>query len=112
MHLTSISVQASSDIHRLYVIGFGLRVNHHIHQVAKAAGISDLSAKVYGSLNGTRVVKLAVQMLHGSSLPLGEFAAAASRSFVEFFNSERHSIYDQIWVTRSEARDSAETKRS
>lgn len=50
--------------------GFGLRVNHYIHQVAKAAGISDLSAKVYGSLNGTRVIKLAIQMLHGGSVPL------------------------------------------
>lgn len=51
-------------------IGFGLRVNHFIHQVAKAAGISDLSAKVHGSRNGTRVIKLAVSMLHGGSVPL------------------------------------------
>ena len=50
--------------------GFGLRVNHYIHQVAKAAGISDLSAKVHGSRNGTRVIKLAVSMLHGGSVPL------------------------------------------
>ncbi|GAA5867664.1 hypothetical protein JCM1840_006649 [Sporobolomyces johnsonii] len=50
--------------------GFGLRCNHYIHQVAKAAGISDLSAKVYGSRNGTRVIKLAIQMLHGGSTPI------------------------------------------
>ncbi|GAA5884090.1 hypothetical protein JCM16303_005911 [Sporobolomyces ruberrimus] len=50
--------------------GFGLRVNPYIHQVAKAAGISDLSAKVYGSRNGTRVIKLAVSMLHGGSNPI------------------------------------------
>ncbi|GAA5924628.1 hypothetical protein JCM3775_005427 [Rhodotorula graminis] len=50
--------------------GFGLRVNPYIHQVAKAAGISDLSAKVYGSRNPTRVIKLAVSMLHGGSNPL------------------------------------------
>ncbi|GAA6019523.1 hypothetical protein JCM11491_001324 [Sporobolomyces phaffii] len=50
--------------------GFGLRVNPYIHQVAKAAGISDLSAKVYGSRNGTRVIKLAVAMLHGGSNPI------------------------------------------
>lgn len=55
-----------------FLSGFGLRVNHYIHQVAKAAGISDLSAKVYGSRNGMRVVKLAVQMLHGGSVPVGE----------------------------------------
>ncbi|GAA6001028.1 mitochondrial 37S ribosomal protein uS5m MRPS5 [Rhodotorula paludigena] len=50
--------------------GFGLRVNPYLHQVAKAAGISDLSAKVYGSRNPTRVIKLAVAMLHGGSSPL------------------------------------------
>ncbi|SCV67640.1 BQ2448_5251 [Microbotryum intermedium] len=50
--------------------GFGLRVNHYIHQVAKAAGISDLSAKVHGSRNGTRVIKLAVAMLHGGTTPV------------------------------------------
>ncbi|GAA5840216.1 hypothetical protein JCM3766R1_004131 [Sporobolomyces carnicolor] len=50
--------------------GFGLRVNPYIHQVAKAAGISDLSAKVYGSRNPTRVIKLAVSMLHGGSNPI------------------------------------------
>ncbi|GAA5940138.1 mitochondrial 37S ribosomal protein uS5m MRPS5 [Sporobolomyces koalae] len=50
--------------------GFGLRVNPYIHQVAKAAGITDLSAKVYGSRNATRVIKLAVSMLHGGSNPI------------------------------------------
>ncbi|GAA5990961.1 hypothetical protein JCM10908_000098 [Rhodotorula pacifica] len=50
--------------------GFGLRVNPHIHQVAKAAGITDLSAKVYGSRNPVRVIKLAVAMLHGGSNPV------------------------------------------
>ncbi|KAK4048379.1 28S ribosomal protein S5, mitochondrial [Microbotryomycetes sp. JL221] len=50
--------------------GFGLRVNPHIHQVAKAAGISDLSAKVYGSRNPTRVIKLAMAMLHGGATPV------------------------------------------
>ncbi|GAA5990515.1 hypothetical protein JCM11641_006113 [Rhodosporidiobolus odoratus] len=56
--------------------GFGLRTNPHIHQLAKAAGISDLSAKVYGSRNPTRVIKLAVSMLHGGSVPsdMGGFA--------------------------------------
>lgn len=47
-------------------------MNPYIHQVAKAAGISDLSAKVYGSRNPTRVIKLAVSMLHGGSNPIGE----------------------------------------
>ncbi|KDE05564.1 hypothetical protein MVLG_04059 [Microbotryum lychnidis-dioicae p1A1 Lamole] len=61
----------SCQIHmRSRAPGFGLRVNHYIHQVAKAAGISDLSAKVHGSRNGTRVIKLAVAMLHGGSTPV------------------------------------------
>ncbi|GAA6041066.1 hypothetical protein JCM8097_004701 [Rhodosporidiobolus ruineniae] len=56
--------------------GFGLRTNPYLHQVAKAAGLSDLSAKVYGSRNPTRVIKLAVQMLQGGKSPLdmGGFA--------------------------------------
>ncbi|GAA5909808.1 hypothetical protein JCM6882_002681 [Rhodosporidiobolus microsporus] len=57
--------------------GFGLRTNPYIHQVAKAAGLSDLSAKVYGSRNPTRVIKLVVGMLHGGKAPLdmGGFAS-------------------------------------
>ncbi|BGP47782.1 28S ribosomal protein S5, mitochondrial [Rhodotorula kratochvilovae] len=43
--------------------GFGLHVNPYIHQIAKAAGISNLSAKVYGLRNPMRVIKLAVAML-------------------------------------------------
>ncbi|BGP24216.1 37S ribosomal protein s5 [Rhodotorula toruloides] len=50
--------------------GFGLRCNPHIHQVAKAAGITDLSAKVNGSRNPIRVIKLACAMLHGGSNPV------------------------------------------
>ena len=57
--------------------GFGLRTNPFVHQVAKAAGISDLSAKVYGSRNPMRVIKLAVQMLHGGTVPLGAFLSHA-----------------------------------
>ncbi|GAA6021112.1 hypothetical protein JCM10207_003368 [Rhodosporidiobolus poonsookiae] len=58
--------------------GFGLRTNPYLHQVAKAAGISDLSAKVYGSRNPTRVIKLAVQMLQGGVGPvdMGGFGTA------------------------------------
>jgi len=67
--------------------GFGLRVNPYIHQVAKAAGISDLSAKVYGSRNPTRVIKLAVSMLHGGSNPLGASPSPLSLLTVE--SSER-----------------------
>lgn len=51
--------------------GFGLAVNPYIHQICKAAGIHDLSAKVIGSRNGMQVSKAAMMMLHGGSSPLG-----------------------------------------
>jgi small subunit ribosomal protein S5 len=52
-------------------VGFGLMVNPYVHQVCKAAGIRDLSAKVYGSRNGMQIVKAVMMMLQGGSTPLG-----------------------------------------
>ena len=51
--------------------GFGLAVNPYIHQICKAAGIHDLSAKVIGSRNPMQVSKATMMMLHGGSAPLG-----------------------------------------
>jgi small subunit ribosomal protein S5 len=51
--------------------GFGLAVNPYIHQICKAAGIHDLSAKVIGSRNPMQVSKATMMMLHGGSTPLG-----------------------------------------
>ncbi|KAG0146418.1 hypothetical protein CROQUDRAFT_44416 [Cronartium quercuum f. sp. fusiforme G11] len=51
--------------------GFGLRVNPYLHQVAKAAGISDLSAKVTRSNNPMNVVKLCLMMLQTGGAPIG-----------------------------------------
>ncbi|KAH9815608.1 ribosomal protein S5, N-terminal domain-containing protein, partial [Melampsora americana] len=51
--------------------GFGLRVNPYLHQVAKAAGISDLSAKVTRSNNPMNVIKLSLMMLQSGSAPIG-----------------------------------------
>lgn len=51
--------------------GFGLAVNPYIHQICKAAGLHDLSAKVIGSRNGMQVSKATMMMLHGGSPPLG-----------------------------------------
>ncbi|EGG12233.1 uncharacterized protein MELLADRAFT_89301 [Melampsora larici-populina 98AG31] len=51
--------------------GFGLRVNPFVHQVAKAAGISDLSAKVTRSNNPMNVIKLTLMMLQSGSAPIG-----------------------------------------
>ncbi|KAF8310955.1 hypothetical protein DL93DRAFT_2083885 [Clavulina sp. PMI_390] len=51
--------------------GFGLAVNPYIHQICKAAGIHDLSAKVIGSRNGMQVAKATMMMLHGGNAPIG-----------------------------------------
>jgi hypothetical protein len=51
-------------------VGFGLRTSHLVNQVARAAGIRDLSAKVRGSRNAMNTVKLAVGMLQNRSRPV------------------------------------------
>ncbi len=52
-------------------IGFGLRCNPWIHQIFKAAGIKDASAKVWGSRNPYQVVTATLRMLHAGNAPLG-----------------------------------------
>lgn len=53
--------------------GFGLTATSPlIHQIAKAAGVSDLTAKIRGSGNKMNTCKLAVRMLQSRSNPLGE----------------------------------------
>ncbi|TIA92868.1 hypothetical protein E3P99_00427 [Wallemia hederae] len=49
--------------------GFGLRCNPFVHQVAKAAGIEDLSAKCRRSKNAMQVVKATLKALHGGAQP-------------------------------------------
>lgn len=51
-------------------VGFGLHCNPNIHQVLKAAGIKDVSAKVWGSRNPLNVIKLLFRMLHAGNAPL------------------------------------------
>ena len=51
-------------------VGFGLHCNPNIHQVLKAAGIKDISAKVWGSRNPLNVIKLLFRMLHAGNAPL------------------------------------------
>lgn len=51
--------------------GFGVRTSPVIHQVAKAAGITDLAAKIRGSKNQMNTAKLAVRMLQSRTFPLG-----------------------------------------
>ncbi|QRV76072.1 ribosomal protein S5, C-terminal domain [Ceratobasidium sp. AG-Ba] len=60
---------ATHIIMRARPSGHGLACNPYIHQVCKAAGIADISAKVHGSRNGMQIVKATIRMLHGGHAP-------------------------------------------
>jgi len=51
-------------------VGFGLRCSPILHQILKAAGIKDISAKVWGSRNPMMVMNAAMRMLQGGHAPL------------------------------------------
>ncbi|KZV95849.1 ribosomal protein S5 domain 2-like protein [Exidia glandulosa HHB12029] len=51
-------------------VGFGLACNPYIHQILKAAGIKDISAKVWGSRNPLNVIKTVTRMLHAGHMPV------------------------------------------
>ncbi|KAF9262245.1 hypothetical protein L218DRAFT_1000746 [Marasmius fiardii PR-910] len=51
--------------------GFGLRCGPIMHQVLKAAGIKDISGKVWGSRNPVMIMQGLMKMLHGGHAPLG-----------------------------------------
>ncbi|KAI0792441.1 hypothetical protein C8Q75DRAFT_752878 [Abortiporus biennis] len=51
-------------------VGFGLKTNPIIHEILKAAGIKDVSAKVWGSRNPINVCMLLFRMLHAGNAPL------------------------------------------
>ncbi|CAE6506777.1 unnamed protein product [Rhizoctonia solani] len=62
---------ATHIIMRARPSGHGLACNPYIHQVCKAAGIADISAKVHGSRNGMQIVKATIRMLQGGHAPTG-----------------------------------------
>lgn len=51
-------------------LGFGLMCNPNIHQILKAAGIRDISAKVWGSRNKTNVIKATMRMIQAGHAPI------------------------------------------
>jgi small subunit ribosomal protein S5 len=51
-------------------VGFGLQCSPKIHQILKAAGIKDISAKVWGSRNPLNVIKALFRVLHSGNAPL------------------------------------------
>ncbi|KZT03771.1 uncharacterized protein LAESUDRAFT_728796 [Laetiporus sulphureus 93-53] len=52
-------------------VGFGLQCNPNIYHILKAAGIKDISAKVWGSRNPLQVVRAMQKLLMPGYLPLG-----------------------------------------
>ncbi|KAJ6470117.1 hypothetical protein C8R47DRAFT_1149557 [Mycena vitilis] len=62
---------ATTVILRPRPVGFGLRCNPYIHPLLKAAGIKDISAKVWGSRNRIMVVKATLRLLQAGHAPLG-----------------------------------------
>lgn len=61
---------ATKVILRPRPVGFGLHCNPNVHQVCKAAGIKDISAKVWGSRNPMNVIKATVKLLHAGNAHL------------------------------------------
>ncbi|KAJ7683021.1 hypothetical protein B0H17DRAFT_986185 [Mycena rosella] len=62
---------ATQVIMRPRPVGFGLRCNPIIHKLLNAAGIKDISAKVWGSRNPVGVMKATMRLLHAGHAPLG-----------------------------------------
>lgn len=62
---------ATKIIMRPRPLGFGLQCSPILHQVLKAAGIKDISAKIWGSRNSIIVMQAALRMLQGGHEPLG-----------------------------------------
>ncbi|KAJ7185617.1 hypothetical protein C8R46DRAFT_1061221 [Mycena filopes] len=52
-------------------VGFGLRCNPYIHTLLAAAGIKDISAKVWGSRNPIGVLKATLRLIQAGNAPLG-----------------------------------------
>ncbi|KDN40433.1 hypothetical protein K437DRAFT_275720 [Tilletiaria anomala UBC 951] len=72
IHTESTSKWGSSHVTiRPRPAGFGLRVPPVIHSLARAAGLSDLSASIQGSSNPLNVIKAACQILWQGSNPIG-----------------------------------------
>ncbi|THU84349.1 hypothetical protein K435DRAFT_806758 [Dendrothele bispora CBS 962.96] len=62
---------ATKIVMRPRPVGFGLRCGPVMHQILKAAGIKDISAKVWGSRNPIMIMHATLRMLQGGHNPLG-----------------------------------------
>ena len=66
----SIKFGSTRILMRPRPVGFGLHCNPNIHQVLKAAGIKDVSAKVWGSRNPIQVIKATCMLIQSGNAPL------------------------------------------
>lgn len=66
----SIKFGSTRILMRPRPVGFGLHCNPNIHQVLKAAGIKDVSAKVWGSRNPINVIKATCMLIQAGNAPL------------------------------------------
>lgn len=62
--------------------GYGLRVNHNIFEICQAAGIKDLSGKIYKSRNPMNVIKGFIEAL-GKQSSLEDLAAGRGKKVVD-----------------------------
>ncbi|ANB15696.1 mitochondrial 37S ribosomal protein MRPS5 [Sugiyamaella lignohabitans] len=67
--------------------GSGLRVNHIIYEICKAAGIKDLVGNVYRSRNPMNVAKAAVEALSEKQVSIDEIAASRGKKIVDVTNT-------------------------
>ena len=66
-------------------LGFGIRCNHYIHEIAKCVGIQDLSAKVLRSCNGINVIKCTFEALNSQRLP-SEIAKSRGKNLMDIYH--------------------------
>lgn len=65
-----------------HLIGFGLRTQHLIFELARAAGLQDLAAKTPRSRNKMNVIKATWEALTSQKLP-DEIARARGKKMVD-----------------------------
>ncbi|KAK0747550.1 ribosomal protein S5, C-terminal domain-containing protein [Apiosordaria backusii] len=80
----NVEAKVSGTVVKLFARppGFGLRVQHRIFEICRAAGIYDLSARVPRSRNPMNTVKATVEALHNQKDP-EEIAMGRGRKLVD-----------------------------
>ncbi|KAG8858234.1 28S ribosomal protein S5, mitochondrial [Tulasnella sp. 330] len=81
--------------------GFGLMCNPYVHQVCKAAGIKDISAKVHGSRNPMAIIKATLMLLHPGGAPLAMGDGIGGRLRREY---KKQGIKSQSMMERERGR--------